>query len=149
MKNNDLSNRGTPVIAIRIEDNVITRDDNTGIKMIDDFMHRISPFLNCKVDSKYAKVLNYICRNTSYTVDLIVDKKYVNDKHLLNILEHLPYNNLIGVSSNNELFSKVMNDEYLYIIDKNLIDATTNLSISKVTKSVISIDKLCRLLNIY
>lgn len=143
MKYNDLSNRGCPVIALRVEDTLI--DIKKSSNILESFMNRLSPFLNATVNKSAYKTIMHLFRNTDYTVDLIVDKKYLKDRHLLNIINNMPYNNLVGIKNNTEIEGKILNEEYLYYVDNNY--TSTNLPIYK-TKGVVSLNSLNNMLGI-
>lgn len=90
MKNNDLSNRASPTIAIRVEDFLINFKDGS---LKDKILNKIKGrFERSEVNEQVMSLINHIFRRTDMTVDLILDMENKKEPYIQFLLDSLPYN---------------------------------------------------------
>lgn len=116
MLHGDLSNQCSYTIAFRCEDCLIKYKDNTfADKVLNSIFGKTK---RAEVNEEYAKTMEYLYRNTEYTVDLVVEEKNYTDE-LKKILDELPFNRVVKITKETQISQRLLTGDLTYYVDDN------------------------------
>lgn len=116
MLNNDMSNEVAYSFGFRCEDFLIHFKDTTLIdKALNTLFDKAS---RAEVDEEVSSFMEYIYRNTPYTVDLIVDRDNYTPA-MKTLLSDLPFNRVVLVDKPSQITSRLMVGDLTYYVDDN------------------------------
>lgn len=133
MKHNDLSNRQGAVFGVRCDDFLIKYKEEGLFNHIANFI--VSKELRAEIDEQVLYFLNYIFRETEYTVDLIVSEDKYTEK-LKDILEQLPFSRVYVAKKPTQISSRLLCGELTYYVDdsaerRSLINSSSAITLDE------------------
>ena len=116
MKNGDLSNQSGITIGFRCVDFLIKYKESTFTDKILNTV--IGKVRRAEVDDSVKNYMEYLYRNTEYTVDLIVENKdYTED--LKRMLDDMPFNRIVLIDKPSQISQRLLLGDLTYYIDDN------------------------------
>lgn len=116
MLHGDISNQTGLTIAFRCEDCLFKFKDG---KIIDKLLNAVvGKEKRATINTSYYNVMEFLYRNTEYTVDVVVETKNYT-KALQNILDDTPFNRIIKVDKESQISSRLLTGDITYYIDEN------------------------------
>lgn len=114
MKNNDLSNSASVVIGVRCV-GFLFEEQTEGVK------NKILNALVGKqkrmvINEQVLRLLNYIFRETEYTVDLVVQEEEYTD-YLRGLIDTLPFNRVVLTKRPSDISSRLNVGDLSYYVD--------------------------------
>lgn len=115
MRHGDISNHVNVSFGIMCEDTLIHFKDTT---LKDKILNKIvGKTKRLEIDETVRSSMEYIYRNTEYTVDLLV--KDTNLFNLRKVLDDLPYNRIVVYSKLSQITSRLLTGDLSYVVDNN------------------------------
>ncbi len=116
MKHGDLSNLTGLAIAFRCEDFLIKyKESSLADKVLNAVIGKAK---RAEIDDRVLKAMEYLYRNTEYSVDLVVQNyKYTED--LKRVLQDLPFNRVILIDRPSQISSRLLVGDIAYYLDDN------------------------------
>jgi hypothetical protein len=119
MLHGDISNIIGATIAFRCEDSLFKPKEG---KLVD-FLQKIAPstkqrFLMDSLSEEYLKAMEYIYRNTEYTVDLVINEDNYTP-HVASVLEDLPFNRIIKVRNEGNISARLLIGDITIYVDES------------------------------
>lgn len=115
MKNGDISNHVNISIGIMCIDNLIVYKDNT---TLDKVLNKIiGKTKRAEVNELVRGVMEYIYRNTEYTVDLLIESKEYD--RIKPLIADMPYNRVVLYSKLSQITSRLLSGDLSYVVDNN------------------------------
>lgn len=115
MKNGDISNRGAPIIAFRVEGLLLSKPEKRWERFLSRFP--LSDLVVRKLNMEYVRLLNYIWRRTDYTINLYSFASPISAKSLEKRLSSVHYSNIFLVSGYENLRKHLESQYTVYYID--------------------------------
>ena len=115
MRHGDISNRVNISIGIMCLDTLVTYKDNT---FTDRVLNKImGKSKRAEVDETVRSTMEYIYRNTEYTVDLLIPEEEYNV--LKPLIADMPYNRVVLYSKISQISSRLLTGDLSYVVDNN------------------------------
>lgn len=116
MKNGDISNRGSLVIAFRVEDTIIKRNSNSEFA---EFLRNFNRLYDYSIDVGAISVINRLYRNYDYNIVLVANSNNENKSILRSVLKRFPFCDCMFVNPNrvSEIETNLLVKEWEYYID--------------------------------
>lgn len=134
MKHGDISNRVNISIGIMCLDTLVTYRDNT---FTDRVLNKImGKSKRAEVDETVRSTMEYIYRNTEYTVDLLIPEEEYNV--LKPLIADMPYNRVVLYSKISQISSRLLTGDLSYVVDNNAERRSTINSIYAIPLSELS-----------
>lgn len=134
MKHGDISNRVNISIGIMCLDTLVTYKDNT---FTDRVLNKImGKSKRAEVDETVRSTMEYIYRNTEYTVDLLIPEEEYNV--LKPLIADMPYNRVVLYSKISQISSRLITGDLSYVVDNNAERRGTINSIYAIPLSELS-----------
>jgi hypothetical protein len=138
MLHGDLANQCGYTIAFRCEGCLIKyKESNFADKVLNSVFGKAK---RAEINPEYTKTMEYLYRNTEYTVDLIVEEKnYTND--LKKILDDLPFSRIVIIKKETEISGRLLSgDLSLYVDDdtmrRSLINSAYAIPMSRLNEYI-------------
>ena len=117
MKNGDISNQSGYCIAFRCEDFVVRLKDNS---LIDKVLNVFNKYQRADINLQVLRTMEHIYKNTEYTVTLIVENKTYKDLGFKELIDNLPFNDIILVDKPSQISQRLITGEISLYIDDDL-----------------------------
>lgn len=116
MKHGELSNQVGYSFGFRCEDFLVHFKTST---LVDKAYNALfDKARRAEVDEEVCAFMEYLYRNTEYTVDLVVDREnYTNA--LKELIDDLPFNRVVLVDKPSQITSRLMVGDLTYYVDDN------------------------------
>lgn len=116
MKNGDISNQAGITIAFRCEDSLIKfRESSLSDKLLNKLFGKVS---RAEVNEQYRNTMEHLYRNTEFNVDLVVNEENYTPA-LQELLDEMPFNRVVLVKSDAQVYSRLLVGDISYYIDEN------------------------------
>ena len=114
MKNNDLSNSASIVIGVQCK-NFLFEEQTEGFKnkLLNTLVGRQK---RMTINEKVLNLLNYIFRETEYTVDLVIPEGEYTD-YLKERIETLPFNRVVLTKKPSDITGRLLIGDLSYYVD--------------------------------
>ena len=114
MKNNDLSNSASIVIGVQCT-NFLFEEQTEGFKnkLLNTLVGRQK---RMTINEKVVNLLNYIFRETEYTVDLVIPEEEYTD-YLKERIETLPFNRVVLTKKPSDITGRLLIGDLSYYVD--------------------------------
>jgi hypothetical protein len=138
MLNGNLSNTAGITIAFRCEDCLIHyRESNFKDKVLNSILGKAK---RAEVDPSVLKAMEYIYRQTEYTVDIVVENKNYSTE-LESILSDLPFNRVILIDKDVQVSHRLMTGDITYYVDtkesrRSLVNNKYALSLEELNQQI-------------
>lgn len=116
MLNGDISNMSGITVAFRCEDFLIKYKESS---FLDKLLNVVSgKAKRADIDEHVLSVMEYLYRNTEYTVDLIVEEvSYTND--LIGVLDSIPFNRVVLIKKLSQVSTRLRTGDLSFYVDDN------------------------------
>lgn len=139
MLHGNISNHYGYCIAFRCDDFLIKcKEDTLKDKILNTFSNK---YKRAEIDKRVYSVMEYLYRNTEYTVALVVDPITYSDKVFKELIDNIPFNNILLISKPSQLAQKILLGEVTYYVDddparRELVSAKYSVPISDLSKYI-------------
>ena len=116
MKHGELSNTVGYSFGFRCEDFLIHFKDTTLLDKA--FNALFDKAKRAEVDEEVLSFMEYLYRNTEYTVDLVVDRDNYTPE-LKKLLDEMPFNRVVLVDKPSQITTRLMMGDLTYYVDDN------------------------------
>ncbi|MFN3551444.1 MAG: hypothetical protein ACK4WJ_06530 [Endomicrobiia bacterium] len=113
MKNGDISNNPAPIFAVRLEDFLLTFEQEGILNKIMYFGDR--KYFNPKIKKYVVNVIDKIFRNTNYSVYVV--HSILLNRNIRKILNSLPISQIFFIEKDDDLFYYLDTGFFSYYID--------------------------------
>lgn len=114
MKHGDISNMAAPIFAVRLEDFLLSFEQEGILNKIRYFGDR--KYLNPKVNKDVLNFIDKIFRNTHYSIYLV--HSILLNKYIREIINYYPYNQTFFIEKDDELFYYLDTGFFSYYVDR-------------------------------
>ena len=116
MKHGELSNEVGYSFGFRCEDFLIHFKDAT---IVDKALNALfDKARRAEVNEEVTSIMEYLYRNTEYTVDVVVDRENYTPA-MKELLDSLPFNRVVLVDKPSQITSRLMMGDLTYYVDDN------------------------------
>lgn len=116
MKHGELSNTVGYSFGFRCEDFLIHFKETTLLDKA--FNALFDKAKRAEVDEEVLSFMEYLYRNTEYTVDLVVDRDNYTPE-LKKLLDEMPFNRVVLVDKPSQITTRLMMGDLTYYVDDN------------------------------
>lgn len=117
MMHGNISNRVNISIGIMCSDTLIHYRDTT---LKDKILNRVfGKTKRFDIDETVRATMEYIYRNTEYTVDLLIQDEEYSKLKSLQFFSDMPYNRVVIYTKLSQLTSRLLSGDLSYIVDNN------------------------------
>ena len=115
MLHGDISNEVALTIGFRCEENLINFKYGELSKKLGKFI----PFLGkVEINSRYAMLINYLYRNTDYSVELIISE-HLYTGHIKEVLDNLSFGKITPIKKDSEISQRLILGDMTFYVDDN------------------------------
>lgn len=116
MKNGDLANSVGYVIAFRCDDCLVKfKTEGFKNKVLNGIL---GSYARAEINQSYVSAMEYLYRNTEYTVDLVVLKdKYTAD--MKKLIEDLPFSRVVLIDKESQISQRLLVGDITLYVDEN------------------------------
>lgn len=138
MKNGELSNTVGYSFGFRCEDFLIhfktTSIFDKAYNALFDKTKR------AEVNEEVCSIMEYLYRNTEYTVDVIVERKNYTS-HMMELLDELPFNRVVLIDTLSQVTTRLMIGDLTYYVDddpirRSLVNSPHTRSIDELMREI-------------
>lgn len=117
---NDISNKGAKALAFRIEDFLVEFNKKDLVNKLLSPLGVINPYRKARLNPGVVSALEFIYKKTDMTVDLIVDEKFFYNDDLNNLLEGLPFSEIVVIVKPVNIAVGLNTKRWEYYIDNDI-----------------------------
>ena len=138
MKNGELSNTIGYSFGFRCEDFLIHFKTTS---IVDKAYNALfDKTKRAEVNEEVCSIMEYLYRNTEYTVDVIVERKNYTS-HMKELLDELPFNRVVLIDDLSQVTTRLMIGDLTYYIDddpsrRSLVNSPHTRSIDELMREV-------------
>ena len=138
MKHGELSNTVGYSFGFRCEDFLIHFKDTTLLDKA--FNALFDKAKRAEVNEEVLSFMEYLYRNTEYTVDLIVDRENYTPE-LKKLLDEMPFNRVVLVDKPSQITTRLMIGDLTYYVDdsaerRSLVNSPHTRTLSELTQEI-------------
>lgn len=138
MKNGELSNTVGYSFGFRCEDFLIHFKTTS---ILDKAYNALfDKTKRAEVNEEVCSIMEYLYRNTEYTVDVIVERKNYTS-HMKELLDELPFNRVVLIDNLSQVTTRLMIGDLTYYIDndparRSLVNSPHTRSIDELMREI-------------
>lgn len=138
MKHGELSNTVGYSFGFRCEDFLIHFKDTTLLDKA--FNALFDKAKRAEVNEEVLSFMEYLYRNTEYTVDLIVDRENYTPE-LKKLLDEMPFNRVVLVDKPSQITTRLMIGDLTYYVDdsaerRSLVNSPHTRTLREITQEI-------------
>ena len=138
MKHGELSNTVGYSFGFRCEDFLIHFKDTTLLDKA--FNALFDKAKRAEVNEEVLSFMEYLYRNTEYTVDLIVDRENYTPE-LKKLLDEMPFNRVVLVDKPSQITTRLMIGDLTYYVDdsaerRSLVNSPHTRTLSELAREI-------------
>ena len=116
MKNGDLANNVSYVIAFRCDDSLVKiKTEGFKNKVLNTLLGATS---RAEINESYVNAMEHLYRNTEYTVDLVIlREKYTAD--MKRLIEDLPFSRVVLIDKESQISQRLLVGDITLYVDEN------------------------------
>ena len=138
MKHGELSNTVGYSFGFRCEDFLIHFKDTTLLDKV--FNALFDKAKRAEVNEEVLSFMEYLYRNTEYTVDLIVDRENYTPE-LKKLLDEMPFNRVVLVDKPSQITTRLMIGDLTYYVDdsaerRSLVNSPHTRTLSELAQEI-------------